>query len=208
MYNHWGKRIFDVIVASFMLLILMPIMLILGLLIRIFLGSPIFFIQQRPGLNEIPFFLYKFRTMLVQRDTQGNMLHDSKRLTLLGKLLRSLSLDELPELLNVIKGDMSLVGPRPLLMEYLGHYSTEQRKRHDVKPGLTGWAQINGRNQLSWEEKFKLDVWYVNHCSLWLDLKIILITGFKIIKREGINAEGEATMSRFDADPKQNTMNK
>jgi lipopolysaccharide/colanic/teichoic acid biosynthesis glycosyltransferase len=161
------------------------------------MGRPIFFKQIRPGLRGNPFLIYKFRTMLDLRDENGNLLPDEKRLTKIGKFLRNTSLDELPELWNVLKGDMSLVGPRPLLMEYLGRYTPEQARRHNVKPGITGWAQINGRNAISWDEKFKLDVWYVDNWNIFLDLKIIFITLIKVIKREGISAEGHATMPEF-----------
>ena len=170
-----------------------------ALIVYIKLGPPVFFKQQRPGLSGKPFILYKFRTMLDSRDKQGKLLSDSQRLTQLGKFYRSTSLDELPELFNVLKGDMSLVGPRPLLMEYLGRYTPDQMRRHEVKPGLTGWAQVNGRNALTWEEKFKFDVWYVDNQSLWLDLKIIALTVYKILKREGISADGHVTMPIFQA---------
>jgi len=160
-------------------------------------GLSIFFIQKRPGLNGQPFTFYKFRTMTNCEDGNGNLLPDKDRLTSFGKLLRKTSLDELPSLWNVLKGDMSLVGPRPLLMEYLPLYSIEQMRRHEVKPGITGWAQINGRNSISWEEKFKLDVWYVENQSIWLDFKIILLTIWKVLKREGISHGSEATMPKF-----------
>ena len=172
-------------------------MLLIALAIRITMGSPVIFRQVRPGLHGRPFVIYKFRTMLDLRDEKGNLLPDEKRLTRLGKFLRRFSLDELPELWNVVKGDMSLVGPRPLLMEYLPLYTPEQARRHEVKPGLTGWAQINGRNALSWEEKFKLDVWYVDNLSFWLDMKIIFLTIWKVLKGEGISAPGHATMPKF-----------
>lgn len=206
MYCKWSKRIFDIIFASIALLFFSPVILLLYLLIYFFIGTPVFFTQLRPGLNDKPFRLYKFRTMLDIRDQHGNFLGDGERLTKFGRLIRSLSLDELPELINVIKGDMSLVGPRPLLMEYLSSYSDEQRMRHHVRPGITGWAQINGRNNISWEKKFELDVWYVKHCSFLLDVKIIFMTFVKIIKREGINASGHATMSRFDHQTKNKSM--
>jgi sugar transferase EpsL len=202
MYRKRSKRFFDFILAFLLLILLLPILLLLILLVRIFLGSPIFFTQQRPGLNEKPFALYKFRTMLDIRDQQGNLLSDHERLTKFGKLLRHLSLDELPELINVLKGEMSLVGPRPLLMAYLPYYSQIERLRHTVRPGITGWAQINGRNTLSWKDKFELDVWYVNHCSLRLDMTVIFFTVIKIIKREGISAENHVTMTRFDEEAK------
>jgi sugar transferase EpsL len=170
----------------------------MGLLIRLMLGSGIFFKQVRPGLHGRPFRIYKFRTMKEVFDKNGNLLPDAERLTRIGKFLRSTSLDELPEILNVIKGDMSIVGPRPLLMQYLNLYNPEQQRRHEIKPGITGWAQINGRNAISWEEKFKLDVWYVENQSVSLDLKIIATTIWKIITREGINQPGEATMEEFN----------
>ncbi len=204
MYCKWGKRNFDVIVASVMLVLLSPLFFFIYFLVRIFLGSPVIFKQTRPGLNEEPFQLYKFRTMLDARNAEGVLLSDEERLTAFGRLLRSLSLDELPELINVVMGSMSLVGPRPLLMEYLPFYSERQRLRHQVRPGLTGWAQINGRNALSWEKKFEYDVWYVEHYSLFLDLKIIFLTLGKLLKREGISAEGYATMSRFDLEAQAN----
>lgn len=178
-------------------LLLLPVIVLLVLLVRIKLGSPVFFVQTRPGLGGRPFRLFKFRTMTAAKDAAGNLLSDAQRLTPFGRFLRSTSLDELPGLLNVLKGDMSLVGPRPLLMEYLPLYSPEQARRHEVRPGITGWAQVNGRNALSWEEKFKLDVWYVDNRSLWLDIKILWLTAAKVFKREGISAEGEATMVKF-----------
>ncbi len=175
----------------------MPVLVAIALLIWKRIGRPIFFKQVRPGRNGKPFRIIKFRTMLEARGQDGAPLPDGERLTSLGRFLRSTSLDELPELFNVLKGDMSIVGPRPLLMQYLERYTLEQARRHEVKPGLTGWAQINGRNAISWEEKFKLDVWYVDHWSLSLDLKIILMTVLKVLKREGISQEGEATMQEF-----------
>jgi len=191
------KRLFDLTLSSAALLVLAPVFLLLMLLVRFKLGSPIFFTQVRPGLNGKPFTMYKFRTMKDERDAEGNLLPDAQRLTSFGKFLRSTSLDELPELINVLKGDMSLVGPRPLLMEYLPLYTSEQARRHEVRPGITGWAQVNGRNAISWEEKFKLDVWYVDNQSFWLDIKILLMTVGKVLKRDGISAEGEATMQKF-----------
>ena len=179
------------------LTIFSPVIVILSILVRIKLGSPIIFKQIRPGLNGCPFQMYKFRTMTDERDANGDLLPDAVRLTSFGRFLRSTSLDELPELWNVLKGEMSLVGPRPLLMEYLPRYTTEQARRHKVRPGITGWAQINGRNAIGWDEKFKLDVWYVDNQSLWLDLKILLLTVKKVFVREGISAEGEATMPKF-----------
>ena len=191
------KRLLDFLVAFFLLFIFTPFFILLFLMIRMNLGEPIFFKQLRPGKKAIPFVMYKFRTMRDAFDKNGLILNDEDRLTNFGKFLRSTSLDELPELWNVIKGDMSLVGPRPLLMEYLPLYSIEQSRRHEVLPGITGWAQINGRNSISWEEKFKLDVWYVDNHSFFLDLKILILTIKKIFIREGINAEGVATMNKF-----------
>lgn len=191
------KRSFDLLASAAALLLFAPLLLVLVFLIRRKLGSPVFFTQQRPGLHGRPFKMIKFRTMTDARDADGNLLPDAERLPPFGRFLRSASLDELPELFNILKGDMSLVGPRPLLMEYLPLYSERQARRHDVRPGLTGWAQINGRNALSWEEKFELDVWYVENRSFWLDLKIILLTVKKVLVREGISAAGEATMTRF-----------
>ena len=180
------KRCFDLFCANLLFILSIPILLIVALLVKVKLGSPVIFKQQRPGLNEIPFYLYKFRTMTDQRDFQGNLLPDHIRLTSFGKFLRKYSLDEIPQLINVIKGDLSLVGPRPLLMEYLPLYTDEQAKRHLVRPGITGWAQVNGRNAITWEEKFKLDVWYVENQSVLLDIKILYLTFFKVIKSEGI----------------------
>lgn len=191
------KRLFDILASACGLLLLAPVYLIIAWLIRRKLGSPVLFRQRRPGLSGKPFEMVKFRTMLDAVDANGNPLPDSERMTAFGSFLRSASLDELPELWNVLKGDMSLVGPRPLLMEYLPLYSTEQYRRHEARPGVTGWAQINGRNALSWEEKFKLDVWYVDNQSLWLDLKIIFLTIKKVLVRDGISADGEATMTKF-----------
>ena len=192
-----SKRLFDLAFSTVVLLILWPMLLIVGLLVRLTLGSPVFFRQQRLGLRGQPFTLLKFRTMTEARDTRGDLLSDAKRLTAFGRFLRATSLDELPELFNVLRGDMSLVGPRPLLMEYLERYTPEQARRHEVRPGITGWAQVHGRNALSWEEKFTLDGWYVEHQSLWLDLKIIALTVWKILKREGISQPGEATARKF-----------
>ncbi|WP_111495790.1 sugar transferase [Marinobacter bohaiensis] len=191
------KRLFDIIVSLFGLLSLSPLMVVVALRIRKQLGAPIFFRQTRPGKNGEPFQMIKFRTMLDSTDAQGNLLPDHERMTAFGQFLRSTSFDELPELWNVVRGDMSLVGPRPLLMEYLPLYSKEQYRRHDVRPGVTGWAQVNGRNAVSWEEKFKMDVWYVDHCSFWLDLKILCLTVKKVLVRDGISGGGEATMSKF-----------
>ena len=174
-----------------------PLLLLVALLVRVKLGTPILFRQQRPGLHGVPFTLLKFRTMTNQRDVAGKLLPDDERLTRFGRWLRSTSLDELPELINVLRGEMSLVGPRPLLMRYLDRYTSEQARRHEVRPGITGWVQVNGRNALSWEEKFKLDVWYVDNLSLWLDLKIIRLTIWKVLRREGISQTGHATMEEF-----------
>ena len=191
------KHFTDFTIAFITLLLLSPLLLILMVAVRLKLGSPIFFTQVRPGLNGKPFKMVKFRTMTDARDHDGNLLSDNIRLTSFGRFLRSTSLDELPELWNVLKGDMSLVGPRPLLMEYLPLYTPEQARRHQARPGITGWAQINGRNAISWEAKFKLDVWYVDNQSFWLDLKILAQTIKKVFVREGISAEGEATMPKF-----------
>ena len=191
------KRFLDILLAFAALVILSPLMLLLAIWIRVTMGTPVLFKQTRPGLHGKPFTMYKFRTMTDARDPQGNLLPDEQRLTKLGQFLRSASLDELPELINVLKGEMSLVGPRPLLMAYLDRYSPEQFRRHEVRPGITGWAQVNGRNAISWEEKFKLDVWYVDHWNLWLDLKILAMTLRKVIKQEGISHPGQATMEEF-----------
>jgi sugar transferase EpsL len=191
------KRAFDFIASIVAIIGLSPVFLLLAVILRWKLGTPIFFCQQRPGLGGRPLLLYKFRTMTDVCDDKGVLLPDFERLTAFGRFLRSTSLDELPELINVLKGDMSLVGPRPLLMQYLGRYTPEQARRHEVRPGITGWAQINGRNAITWEEKFKLDVWYVDNWTLWLDIKIIFLTIWKIFKREGINQPGQATMKEF-----------
>lgn len=191
------KRIFDVVASAIALLLLSPVIAIVAWQISRKMGSPVLFRQVRPGLNGKSFEMVKFRTMKDAVDAAGNPLPDSERMTPFGQFLRSSSLDELPELWNVLKGDMSLVGPRPLLMEYLPLYSAEQYRRHEARPGVTGWAQINGRNSLSWGEKFKLDVWYVDNQSLWLDIKILFLTVKKVVVRDGISADGEATMSKF-----------
>lgn len=191
------KRLFDVLLSLFGLIILTPVFVIVSIMLLFTIGSPIFFIQNRPGLQSNPFFMYKFRTMTDEYDESGELLSDDARLTKFGKFLRSTSLDELPALWNVLKGDMSLVGPRPLLMEYLDRYTPEQARRHDVKPGITGWAQVNGRNTISWKEKFEYDIWYVENLSFWLDLKIFFMTIIKIIKLDGINSETSVTMERF-----------
>jgi sugar transferase EpsL len=192
-----SKRLFDIITALIGLIILSPIILLTAILVRIFLGTPILFRQQRPGYKGHPFFIYKFRTMTNRLDSDGNLLPDSERLTPFGHFLRSLSLDELPELFNILCGEMSFVGPRPLLMQYLPLYSPEQARRHDVLPGLTGWAQVNGRNAIDWPTRFKLDVWYVDHWSFWLDIQIILMTVGKIFKPTDVNQEGQATVEYF-----------
>jgi sugar transferase EpsL len=191
------KRLFDISVSLISLITLSPLIFVLTMLVRIKLGAPVLFRQQRPGLYGRPFGLLKFRTMTDARAASGVLLPDAQRLTAFGCFLRATSLDELPELFNVLKGDMSLVGPRPLLMQYLDRYTPEQARRHDMCPGITGWAQVNGRNAITWEEKFKLDVWYVDNWSLWLDIKIIGMTLWKILKREGINYPGQATMQEF-----------
>ena len=191
------KRTFDIVLSLLGLIVLSPLLVIVALLVRWQMGSPVLFRQARPGLHGKPFEMIKFRTMRDAVDAQGQPLPDSERLTRLGRSLRATSIDELPELWNVLKGDMSLVGPRPLLMEYLPLYSTEQARRHEVRPGITGWAQVNGRNAISWEEKFALDVWYVDNRSLWLDLKVLWLTVLKVVSRKGISAAGEATMPKF-----------
>ncbi|MBD2665302.1 sugar transferase [Richelia sinica FACHB-800] len=196
-YNRFIKSVLDISVAAIALLFFSPIMLAVAIAIYFRMGYPIIFSQPRPGKNARIFNLYKFRTMTNECDAKGNTLPDDQRLTSFGKFLRQTSLDELPQLLNVLKGDMSFVGPRPLLVRYLDRYTTEQARRHEVKPGITGLTQTKGRNCLSWEDKFKLDVWYVDHWSLWLDLQILVLTFFKVLKQEGINQEGYATASEF-----------
>jgi lipopolysaccharide/colanic/teichoic acid biosynthesis glycosyltransferase len=191
------KRVFDIIVSFCAIVVFAIPLLVLICLVRRKLGSPVFFRQMRPGRDNQPFHMLKFRTMTDARGADGGLLSDAERLTQFGSFLRATSLDELPELLNVLKGDMSLVGPRPLLMEYLDLYTPEQARRHEVRPGITGWAQVNGRNALSWEDKFKLDVWYVDNRTIWLDMKILWLTVKKVLVREGINAAGDATMPRF-----------
>jgi lipopolysaccharide/colanic/teichoic acid biosynthesis glycosyltransferase len=193
-----AKRALDLVVALAALVLLAPILLGIALAVRIGLGRPVLFRQQRPGLGGRPFALLKFRTMADARDAAGQPLPDDRRLTPLGQLLRRTSLDELPELINVLKGDMSLVGPRPLLIDYLPHYSPEQARRHEVRPGLTGWAAVNGRNATSWEQRLAQDVWYVDHRSFALDCRILLMTVVKVIRQEGISQDGHATMPRFD----------
>lgn len=192
------KRMLDFIISLVALIILSPLMLIIYILVKINLGSPAFFVQERVGKDNKVFKMIKFRTMRDARDKNGNLLSDNERVTKLGSFLRSFSLDELPELINIIRGDMSLIGPRALLVQYLGLYNDEQIRRHEVLPGLTGWAQINGRNSITWSEKFKLDVWYVDNWSLWLDIKIFFLTFWKVIKREGINQSESVTMEYFN----------
>ena len=194
------KRLLDISGAAIGLVLLSPVLVIVAVLIWRQMGAPVLFRQTRPGLQGKPFQMIKFRTMRYATDAQGNPLPDAQRLTRLGRFLRASSLDELPELWNVLKGEMSLVGPRPLLMEYLPLYSPEQARRHELRPGVTGWAQVNGRNAISWDQKFALDVWYVENRSLWLDLKIIWLTLRKVFRREGISAAGEATMPKFRGD--------
>ena len=191
------KRLLDIVVASALLLVLAPLLIVVALIVRLALGRPVFLRQRRPGLRGAPFELLKFRTMSNAVDDRGKLLPDEQRLSSVGRLLRQMSLDELPELIDVIKGDMSLVGPRPLLMQYLDRYTPAQSRRHEVRPGITGWAQVKGRNSLSWEDRFALDVWYVDHRSLWLDLKILMLTAWKVVRREGISQPGQATMREF-----------
>jgi len=191
------KRLLDIILSIATLLFIAPIIILVAFLVRIKLGTPVFFSQIRPGFHGKPFIMYKFRTMTDERNEHGQLLPDQQRLTRFGKLLRSTSLDEFPALINVIKGEMSLVGPRPLLMEYLDRYTPEQARRHDMRPGITGWAQVNGRNAISWEEKFKFDVWYVDNQTFWLDLKILWMTLVKVFKREGISQLGQVTSEKF-----------
>lgn len=197
MYKNLIKPILDFILAFLLIIIFLPIILIVALLIKLKLGSPILFTQERPGLNGKIFRIYKFRTMSDERDSKGDLLSDELRLKGFGKFIRKSSLDELPQLFNVLKGEMSFVGPRPLLVEYLKLYNQEQAKRHNVKPGITGWAQVNGRNAISWEEKFKLDVYYVEHISFMLDCKILYMTFFKVLKRKDINSNTNITMEKF-----------
>ena len=193
----FSKRLFDLTFALIALVILSPIILVTAILVRIFIGTPILFKQQRPGYKGHPFFIYKFRSMANRFARDGSLLSDAERLTHFGRLLRSLSLDELPELLNIVRGEMSFVGPRPLLIEYLPLYSPEQARRHDVVPGLTGWAQVNGRNAVDWPTRFNMDVWYVDNWSFWLDLRIIFLTLWKVITRDGINQKGQSTVEHF-----------
>jgi len=198
------KRIFDLVISLMLLILLSPLLGLLAVLVWVKLGIPVIFIQQRPGKNGKIFRLYKFRSMRDSSNVKGVLLPDAQRLTPLGSFLRSTSLDELPELVNVLKGEMSLVGPRPLLIEYLERYTPEQARRHEVLPGITGWAQVNGRNALSWEDKFRLDIWYIDHWSLWLDLKILIMTVWKAVRREAINAPGDVIMPEFMGTKKDN----
>lgn len=200
-----AKRVFDLAAVILTAPLWLLLLAALALMVRIKLGSPVFFRQKRPGYREEIFEIIKFRTMTDTRDGKGHLLPDASRLTPFGKWLRSTSLDELPELINVLRGEMSLVGPRPLLVEYLQRYSAEQRRRHEVLPGLTGWAQVNGRNALSWEEKFTLDVWYVDHRGFWLDLQILFRTVWQVVTRQGISAPGDATMPEFRPNTKPET---
>lgn len=200
MYKNVIKRMLDFTLSLLALILLSPVFMIVSLLVRIKLGSPVLFTQVRPGYHEKIFKMYKFRTMTDEKDEKGNLLPDGERLTSFGKLLRSTSLDELPELINIIKGDMSIVGPRPLLVQYIPLYNNIQKQRHNVKPGLTGWAQVNGRNAISWEEKFELDVWYVKHISFLLDIKIVFLTIKSVLKHEGISSETSDTMEPFQGD--------
>jgi sugar transferase EpsL len=205
LYRRHAKRLLDLALTIPALILLSPLLAAIALAIRLRLGTPLLFRQQRPGLHGEPFTLLKFRTMTDARDRDGNLFPDAERLTPLGRVLRATSLDELPELINVLKGEMSLVGPRPLLMAYLPLYTPEQARRHEVRPGITGWAQVNGRNALTWEQKFELDVWYVDHHSLWLDLKILGLTVTGVLKREGITQPGTATVDYFTGTPQGET---
>ena len=196
-YEKYIKRLLDIVLSAGALIVLSPILLITAILVRVKLGSPVIFCQERPGKDEKIFRLYKFRSMTDKRDENGDLLPDAVRLTKFGKLLRATSLDELPELWNILKGDMSIVGPRPLLVKYLPLYNEEQKHRHDVRPGLTGWAQVHGRNAITWEEKFALDVWYVGHVSFLTDVKIVLLTVKKVFCRDGISSATSVTMEEF-----------
>ena len=196
-YRGWGKRALDLAVTVPLLVLISPLLALLALAVRLAAGSPVLFRQVRPGLRGRPFTLYKYRTMTDARDAEGGLLPDARRLAPFGRFLRSASLDELPELFNVLHGEMSLVGPRPLLTKYLSRYTPEEMRRHELPPGITGWAQVQGRNRLTWEEKFALDVWYVDHASLWLDLKVLALTLPLILKREGISQPGQATAEEF-----------
>ena len=192
------KRIFDLLVSSFGVLLLSPVFILVAILVRLKLGTPVFFLQERPGRHRAPFKMIKFRSMTNERDENGNLLPNEQRMTSFGRFLRSTSLDELPELFNVIVGDMSLVGPRPLLMDYLPYFTDEQQTRHHVRPGITGWAQVNGRNAISWDEKLDLDLWYVRNQTFWLDMKILYRTLLKVVNRDDINHSDQVSMPRFD----------
>jgi sugar transferase EpsL len=202
LYAPYGKRIFDLVLAILVLVVFAPLLALLAICVRLRIGSPVLFCQERPGFHGEPFTLLKFRTMTTSCDAGGNLLPDAERLTGFGRFLRSTSLDELPEFINVLRGEMSLVGPRPLLMQYLPRYTPEQARRHDVKPGITGWSQVNGRNDITWEEKFAFDVWYVEHQSLALDARILLRTIWRVLTREGIASSGHATAPEFLGSPK------
>lgn len=191
------KRLFDILGSSFLLVFLFPLLFLIAFLVRIILGSPVFFLQQRPGIHGRPFTIIKFRTMRDEKNNAGDVLPDSERLSRFGRFLRGTSLDELPELINVLKGDMSFVGPRPLLMRYLDRYTAYQARRHEVRPGITGWAQVKGRNAITWEEKFDLDIWYVENQSFWVDMKILFLTVWQVLLRKGVSATGHATMPEF-----------
>jgi len=197
MYKNITKPLFDFLLSLALILILSPVFVLLIILLYFFNQKNVFFFQERPGKNERVFRIVKFKTMTDQKDESGNLLPDEFRLTKMGKFVRKTSLDELPQLFNVLKGDMSFIGPRPLLVSYLSLYNSEQKRRHDIKPGITGWAQVNGRNTISWEKKFEYDVWYVDHLSFWLDVRILLLTVKKVIKSEGINTAGQATTESF-----------
>jgi sugar transferase EpsL len=199
-----AKRIFDILLMLVLSPVLVPVLLLITVIVAVFLGAPVIFTQERAGYKGRPFTLYKFRSMTNARDRHGNLLPDEKRLTAFGRFLRASSLDELPELWNVLRGEMSIIGPRPLLVSYLPRYNPEQARRHDVLPGITGWAQVNGRNNVSWEIKFALDVWYVDHWSVWLDLSILFKTVVKVFTREGINMPGNATAQEFMGTPPEN----
>ena len=196
-----SKRLFDLMITVLSLIMILPLMVVLPPLVWMFLGSPVLFRQPRPGYKGRPFITYKFRTMTNHTGPDGKLLPDDQRLTPFGRFLRSTSLDDLPQLFNVLRGEMSLVGPRPLLMQYLERYTPEQMRRHDVLPGITGWAQIHGRNRLDWEERFRLDVWYVDHWSFWLDIKILFLTPWKVFRREGIHQAGHVTMEEYKGPP-------
>lgn len=191
------KRLFDFVVAFILLIVLSPFIVVTAIIVKVKMGSPVIFKQQRPGLHSKPFYIYKFRTMTDDRDEKGDLLPNAQRLTKTGKIIRKLSLDELPQLVNVLKGELSLVGPRPLRMEYLSLYTKEQARRHDVPPGMTGWAQVNGRNNVTWEERFELDIWYIDNQSFWLDVKILFLTASSVFKTEGVNPDNKQFIEKF-----------